>query len=103
MQKGISNEQRLTKRPKLRDASATPKASPIIVVASRHSPFTIPHSAFTIHEVPSCDTNPKNVLAKRTHLKLMHQKEKPECANEKRFRSRLGLPRFLPAPSQSRF
>ena len=47
MGKAAFNEQRLANRPQLRDASATPKSSPIIAVARRHSPSRIPHSPFT--------------------------------------------------------
>jgi len=41
-----------------------------------HAPFAIPHSPFTNLSVPRYDTRRKTVLAKRTHLKLVHQKRK---------------------------
>ena len=59
MVKGVSNEQRLANRHKPADAPATPVSSPIVTVAHRDSEFRIPHSAFPIHEVPSCDTHRK--------------------------------------------
>jgi len=41
-------------------------------------PFDIQHSAFSICQVPPCDTSKKTVLAKRTHLKAAMVKSKQE-------------------------
>jgi hypothetical protein len=110
MEKVVSNEQRLANRQNARHSTGpqTPTGTPRFPRTSRlNSTIDIRQSTIPAAPSPSfavcvqCHTmtlHEKTVLAKRTHLKPIHEKGKYECVREKRFRLRLGWRRTLQMP-----
>ena len=98
MEKVVSNEQRLANRQNAGHSTGPLRTSRLdSTIDNRQStipPTSSPNSAACV-QCHAMTLTEKNVLAKRTHLKPIHEKGKCECVGEKRFRSRLGSPATL--------